>query len=53
MLDRPEAERDGGEQAGGGDLALPVQGGGVARLDGAVRDRVEHREGRHDLARRE
>ena len=53
MLDRPEPERHRGEEAGRRDLALPVERGGVAHLDRAVRDGVEDRERRHDLAGRE
>ena len=51
MLVRHQPERHRGEEGRRRLLALPIERGGVAHLGDAGADRVEHLEGRHDLAR--
>jgi hypothetical protein len=52
VLVRRQPEWHGGEEVRGRHLALPEERRGVADLGDAAADRVEHLEGRHDLARR-
>src|SRR5690606_22276686 len=49
-LRRGKAEKDAREIVEGGVLALPVIGRAMPHLADALRNRIEHFEGRHDLA---